>query len=82
MSSGIRTTVHDLLGLFHCKADHAVFVNQLYLYIQNVSHHVIERVTQCIVDNTKILGYVTVEYYRLYYRNIRSYLVEYFSGLQ
>jgi hypothetical protein len=39
----------------------------------------VERVTQCVVDSTKILGYVTVEYYRLYYSNIRSYLVEYIS---
>jgi hypothetical protein len=39
----------------------------------------VERVTQCIVDSTKILEYITVEYYRLYYSNIRSYLVEYIS---
>jgi hypothetical protein len=40
---------------------------------------IVERVTQCIVDSTKILRYVTVEYYCLYYSNIRSYLVEYIS---
>jgi hypothetical protein len=42
-------------------------------------HHTVERVTQCVVDSTKILGYVTVEYYCLYYSNICSYLVEYIS---
>jgi hypothetical protein len=30
----------------------------------------VEQVTQCIVDSTKILGYITVEYYRLYCSNI------------
>jgi hypothetical protein len=39
----------------------------------------VEQVTQCVVDSTKILGYVTVEYYHLYYSNICSYLVEYIS---
>jgi hypothetical protein len=40
----------------------------------------VERVTQCAVDSTKILGYVTVEYYCLYYSNICSYLVEYLDS--
>jgi hypothetical protein len=39
----------------------------------------VERVTQCVVDSTKILGYITIEYYRFYYSNIHSYLVEYIS---
>jgi hypothetical protein len=46
-------------------------------YLTNIMY--VERVTQCIVDSTKILGYVTAEYYHLYYSNIRSYLVEYNS---
>jgi hypothetical protein len=40
----------------------------------------VEWVTQCIVDSTRILGYVTVKYYHLYYSNIHSYLVEYISS--
>jgi hypothetical protein len=42
-------------------------------------YNYVERVTQCVVDSTKVLGYVTTEYYHLYYSNIRSYLVEYIS---
>jgi hypothetical protein len=49
-----------------------------YMYPM-VQEALVERVTQCIVDSTKILGYVTVEYYRLYYSNIHSYLVEYIT---
>jgi hypothetical protein len=48
-------------------------------YRQSIQSPNVERVTQCVVDSTKILGYVTVEYYRLYYSNIRSYLIEYIS---
>jgi hypothetical protein len=52
-------------------------VHEVVAVLEDPSH--VEQVTQCVVDSTKILGYVTVEYYRLYYSNIRSYSVEYIS---